>query len=132
MVMVSSSVTELVLMLAFISALHWFVVATTNRSIFRTEVLFYCFCCTSDYIRTKLHPFTGNYERFRRLLVEARKAAGLTQVELSTKLSRPQSYVSKYERGERRLDVIEFLDVARVLGIDESKFLKKLDAPSSR
>src|SRR5262249_42368352 len=56
MVMVSSSVTELVLMLAFISALHWFVVATTNRSIFRTEGLFYCFCCTSDYIRTKLHP----------------------------------------------------------------------------
>jgi transcriptional regulator with XRE-family HTH domain len=75
--------------------------------------------------------FTGKYGQFRLLLVKARKAAGLTQVELSAKLSRPQSYVSKYERGERRLDVVEFLEVARALGIDASKFLKKLDDPPS-
>jgi transcriptional regulator with XRE-family HTH domain len=73
--------------------------------------------------------FTGKYEQFRLLLVKARKAVGLTQVDLSAKLSRPQSYVSKYERGERRLDVIEFLEVAHALGIDASKFLKKLDGP---
>ena len=49
------------------------------------------------------------------LLVEARRDAGLTQVALAKKLGRPQSFVSKFERGERRLDVTEFLDVARAL-----------------
>jgi transcriptional regulator with XRE-family HTH domain len=57
-----------------------------------------------------------------------RQAKGLTQAELSQKLSRPQSYVSKYERGERRLDVIEFLEVARTLEINVVRFLKKLAA----
>ena len=53
--------------------------------------------------------FTGQYERFRELITEARKKAGLTQVQLAQKLSRPQSFVSKYELGERRLDVVEFV-----------------------
>jgi transcriptional regulator with XRE-family HTH domain len=75
--------------------------------------------------------FTDRYERFRLLLIEARKVAGLTQAQLATKLSRPQSYVSKYERGERSLDVVEFLETARVLGIDACKLLKKLDGPRS-
>jgi len=75
--------------------------------------------------------FTDKYERFRLLLIKARKTTGLTQLQLAAKLSRPQSYVSKYERGERRLDVVEFLDLARVLGIDACKLLKKLDDPQS-
>jgi transcriptional regulator with XRE-family HTH domain len=70
--------------------------------------------------------FSERYERFRRLLVEARRAAGLTQVELSQKLSRPQSFVSKYERGERRLDVVEFLEVAEALGIDPCEVIRQL------
>ena len=60
-------------------------------------------------------------------MIEARKSADLTQAELATKLSRPQSFVSKYERGERRLDVVEFLEVARALGMDAVTFIKKLD-----
>ena len=44
--------------------------------------------------------------------------AGLTQIELSLKLRRPQSFVAKYEGGDRRLDVIEFLDVCAILEID--------------
>jgi transcriptional regulator with XRE-family HTH domain len=67
----------------------------------------------------------GAYKKFRELLVEVRKAAGLTQSELSQRLSRPQSFVSKYERGERRLDVVEFADVARALSVDPVKFLTK-------
>jgi transcriptional regulator with XRE-family HTH domain len=55
-----------------------------------------------------------------------RVRAGLTQMELSRKLERPQSFVSKYERGERRLDVIEFLEVARVLGFDAARFIERL------
>ncbi len=68
--------------------------------------------------------FSEKYERFRRLLIEARKEAGLTQVELANKLSRPQSYISKFERGERRLDVIEFFEVADAIGVDPFAFLR--------
>jgi len=67
----------------------------------------------------------GAYRKFRELLVEVRKAAGLTQAELSQRLNRPQSFVSKYERGERRLDVVEFSEVARALGVNPVKVLDK-------
>ncbi len=50
----------------------------------------------------------------------------MTQTALSNRLGRPQSFVSKYERGERRLDVVEFAEVARALGIDPLRFLAKL------
>ncbi len=66
------------------------------------------------------------HKRLRELLVQARKKADLTQSELSSRLKRPQSFVSKYERGERRLDVIEFGEVARALGIDPVQFLSKV------
>ncbi|HEY9801975.1 MAG TPA: helix-turn-helix transcriptional regulator [Leptolyngbyaceae cyanobacterium] len=70
--------------------------------------------------------FTERYNRFRQLLIKARQETRLTQSELSKKLSRPQSYVSKYERGERRLDVIEFLEVAEALQIEPETFIKTL------
>ena len=80
--------------------------------------------------------FTKKYDQFRQLLIQARKAAGMTQTELAQKLSRPQSFVSKFERGERRLDVIEFLDIARALGFDPIPFLRKISKgkiiPSSK
>ena len=65
------------------------------------------------------------YKKLRELLVGARKTAGLTQADLSKRLSRPQSFVSKYERGERRLDVVEFGEVAKALDVDPAKFLAK-------
>lgn len=69
--------------------------------------------------------FSEEYERFRQLLIKARKVANLTQTELSAKLSRPQSYVSKYERGERRLDLIEFLEVAKALQLNPAVFIER-------
>lgn len=75
--------------------------------------------------------FTEDYESFRLLLVEARNSAGVTQIELARKLARPQSFVSKYERGERRLDVIEFLEVARAIGIDPPHFIRKLQGTAN-
>lgn len=66
---------------------------------------------------------SDQYQQFRELLVQARKNARLTQTELSARLERPQSFVSKYERGERRLDVVEFCDVAKALGVDPARFL---------
>lgn len=49
----------------------------------------------------------------------------MTQVELAARLRRHQSFVSKYERGERRLDVVEFCLVAEALGHDPSGLLKQ-------
>jgi transcriptional regulator with XRE-family HTH domain len=66
------------------------------------------------------------YTRLRKLLIETRKRAELTQAELAHRLKRPQSFVSKYERGARGLDVIEFREVAVALGIDPIRLLKKL------
>ena len=71
--------------------------------------------------------FSRKHAQFRKLLVQARRDAGLTQVALAKKLGRPQSFVSKFERGERRLDVAEFLDVARALGIDPTRTIADLD-----
>ena len=76
--------------------------------------------------------FTKVYERFRAMLVESRKAAGLSQAEVAARLRRAQTYVSKYERGERRLDVVEFLEVARVLDFDPVKFIRRLDGRDNR
>ena len=66
------------------------------------------------------------YQRFRELIVAARKTAGLTQVEVAARLKQPQSYVSKYESGVRRLDVVEFLAVARAIGFDPAEFIQEL------
>jgi len=70
--------------------------------------------------------FTEEYERFRQMLIAARKERGLTQVDIAERLSKPQSFVSKYERGERRLDVVEFLEVARAIGIDPKAVIDRL------
>jgi transcriptional regulator with XRE-family HTH domain len=60
------------------------------------------------------------------LLTAARRDAGLTQWALANALGRPQSFVSKMENGERRLDVVQFLDVTTALGVDPAKILKVL------
>jgi len=49
----------------------------------------------------------------------------LTQAEVASRLGKPQSFVSKYEKGERRLSVIEFIDVVRALGDDPAAVLRK-------
>lgn len=65
------------------------------------------------------------YIKLRKLLVDARRKGGLTQADLAIRLKRPQSFVSKYERGERRLDLVEFRDVANALGVDPVRFLQR-------
>jgi transcriptional regulator with XRE-family HTH domain len=71
---------------------------------------------------TSLH--SNKHDIFRRLLIEARKNAQLTQVEVAKKLNVPQSFVSKYDIGQRRLDFTEFVDIAEVLSIDFVDFIK--------
>jgi transcriptional regulator with XRE-family HTH domain len=63
---------------------------------------------------------------FCQLMIEARKKAGLTQHELAERLKKPQSFIAKYEGGERRLDVVEFLTIARAIGAEPARLLKAL------
>ena len=63
------------------------------------------------------------YEHFCSLLITARETAGLTQSDVASRLERPQSFVSKYESGERRLDVLEFLQICQVLDADSQVIL---------
>ncbi|MFC4172291.1 helix-turn-helix domain-containing protein [Microvirga sp. GCM10011540] len=67
--------------------------------------------------------YTQQHQRLCELLIEARKKASLTQVEVAERLGKPQSFVAKYEGGERRLDVVEFVAVARALGADPASLL---------
>lgn len=64
--------------------------------------------------------------RLQNLLADHRRSAGLTQADLAGRLGRPQSFVSKYETGERRLDVIEFLEVIEALAVDPAVVLAEL------
>lgn len=61
--------------------------------------------------------YSADYLRFCDLLRRLRTEQGLTQVEVAERLDKPQSFVSKYESGERRLDVAETRSVAAALGV---------------
>lgn len=70
---------------------------------------------------------TERYVRFLSVMTDARVQLGLSQRELARLLKKPQSYVSKYERGERRLDVVEFMDLCKVLKLDVCGVLRKVE-----
>jgi transcriptional regulator with XRE-family HTH domain len=55
---------------------------------------------------------SGTYRAVVAVLKDARHRAGLSQQEVAKRLGRPQSFVAKYERGERRIDVAEFVEIA--------------------
>lgn len=60
------------------------------------------------------------------ILVAARERAGLTQRQLATRLRRPHSFVGRMEAGERRVDVVEFIEIARVLGANPKEMFEQL------
>ena len=71
--------------------------------------------------------FLTAYEAFRSSLIDARKASGKSQVELAQLLNRPQSFVSKVESGDRRLDVVEFVEICRALNADPYATIQAID-----
>ena len=67
---------------------------------------------------------SAEYQRLVELLVATRHKSGIRQHALAKKLRRPQSFVAKYEGGERRLDLIEFITLAEALGADPIKLFR--------
>jgi len=68
----------------------------------------------------------AEYASLQELLKQSRERKGLSQRGLSAKLGKMASYIQKIESGERRVDVIEFLQICDLLEIDESAFLREL------
>jgi transcriptional regulator with XRE-family HTH domain len=66
------------------------------------------------------------YEKLQGLLRELRKQQGVNQQELADHIGKPQSYVSKYESGERNVDLIELIDVIKALGLKPDASLVNL------
>ena len=71
--------------------------------------------------------FSPTYERFLALMKRARLEAGLTQTQVAERLGRPQSFVSKCESGERRIDVAEFLAFCQVYGVDPCEIISAVE-----
>lgn len=69
---------------------------------------------------------TPAHRELLRQLVAARDRKGMTQQELAKRLRRHQSFVAKYERGERRLEVIEFVQICRELGVSPETIIANL------
>jgi transcriptional regulator with XRE-family HTH domain len=71
--------------------------------------------------------FTPEYKGLVKLLIQARAEAGITQSELARSLGQPQSFVSKYEHCERRLDVAELLSISRALNVRASELIHQIE-----
>jgi len=69
----------------------------------------------------------ADQKKLQALLRQVRVAAGLTQEEVAQRVDRPQSFVSKYETGERRLDILELREVCRALGVTLPDFVARLE-----
>jgi transcriptional regulator with XRE-family HTH domain len=72
--------------------------------------------------------FSREQETLQELLCALRKEKGLTQEALAKRLGVPQSFVSKYESGERRLDLIELRQVCAAAGLSLSAFIRRFEA----
>jgi transcriptional regulator with XRE-family HTH domain len=71
------------------------------------------------------------YARFVAMLVAVRKCARISQRPMAKKLGRPHSFIAKYEGGERRIDVIEFIEIARALGADPVKLFRNFGSETA-
>lgn len=72
-------------------------------------------------------PIVDAQKKLQMLLRQVRAEAGLTQTEVAQRLSQPQSFVSKYESGERRLDILELRTVCKAVGVPLLKFIERLE-----
>lgn len=85
-----------------------------------------------DKVVAKRETHDDRYLKSIEALRIARNKARITQVQLATKLGKRQQFVSKYESGERRLDFIEFLDVAEALDLKVETLIRNLSGENAR
>ena len=69
--------------------------------------------------------YSKEYSEFAKKLKSARMEAGLTQIEVAKKFKKTQSYISKSEAGEQRLDIVEVKKFANLYGKDINFFMPK-------
>jgi transcriptional regulator with XRE-family HTH domain len=71
--------------------------------------------------------FDREYRAIIAMLQRRRRAAGMTQWDLARALGTDQSQISKLERSERRLDIVDYLRICRAIGLDPGKPLRSVD-----
>jgi len=76
----------------------------------------------------KKRIYIAQRSRLVSLLREMRIEAGLTQVDLAARIEKDQAYVSRYESGQRRLDVLEVREICQVVGVTLEEFAKRLES----
>lgn len=91
----------------------------------------YCIRVKGSYrLLVVMRANLADKKRFLSLVRQMRVDAGLRQTDLANKLGEPQSFVSRYESGERRLDVLELRQICTVLGVSLADFIKRLEGDS--
>ena len=75
----------------------------------------------------KKQIYTAQRGRLVALLREMRIEAGVTQIDLATHIEKDQTYVSRYESGQRKLDVLEVREICQAIGITLEEFVKRLE-----
>ena len=75
---------------------------------------------------------TTEHTKLQRLLRQVRLGAGLRQEDLAELLAKPQSFVSKYEKGDRRLDLIEIRQICRAVGVSLTEFVKRFEEHANK
>ncbi|MFA1018627.1 helix-turn-helix domain-containing protein [Enterobacter sp. SAT-E-asb] len=70
--------------------------------------------------------YSDEYQRVINALKKARKEKGITQAQLAEDLGKPQSFIAKVENGVRRLDVVEFVRLATLVGLDTEKVIRDM------
>ena len=73
------------------------------------------------------HLRSAKHRALIAVIVERRRAAGLTQRQLTAKLNRSNSFVWKIEAGERQVNVLEFIEIARALGVKASALMAEIE-----
>lgn len=74
--------------------------------------------------------YSTRYQLLCKILRDQRRMNDLTQAEVARRMGKPQSFVAKYERGERRLDIIELLAIAEVINIEPIAIIRTLQSVS--
>lgn len=70
--------------------------------------------------------FGGGHPHLVEVLAEARQKSGLTQAELADKVGKDQTFISIIERGQRRVDVLEFVTLAKAMGADPARLFAEV------